>query len=817
MVAVQGGQDDSPASPGVTRPIVTQTAGGDIVVDTIMADDQQAVPVSSHGPDTVGASVDHGLNSSTPGGGDGASTRQTVVSQPRLPEGVKTTSSTPAVEHVPPQELFEALIESMKASPGPTNVDVWRLSIQDLFTAKYARIPVSVDALPAGRTRFPKLKGPEAKSLLDLFRRCYVSASVSFADWKRLAHQISKELLLTKWAFKEIIRKLVSQQKWATAPVPNQWAEVVRAGNTARQMDGENKGSITYEDFMFDPAKFSLEDSITLKAICVARLGNTGFQRLGEGSDDEWRIIVGIAEGHIVCRRMPDFLRSVLDSKERLRLYSTVQAQVEGQLVLHISGGRDIPLSRQTTKAITEKILESAELLRVSLPDLHRLLGSTKTISYNRSTRSILFLFFSRNKAKKLQDVQVPFQGRVYTLENAHQPVRGSLWLNQRGPDGRSGYPRSAYTIILYNLTRFDDIGRIAAYLRSKIQTEFELEDMDTCTPNSRTSTAWKVTFHLAGCPKFLQGIVRLLWFGTPIIIRHPDVGRRLQCLQCGTLGHPAGRCQFTEAQLRGPGGVEVIEADLQAVEDLAKPFSSPDEMRQMAMRRLQVQQSEDAAAQAAVTPVALTVAPSPSPVTEPPRTGIPLQQVYTPPGTHEGPPPPPPAPKCRPAQPWLTRPIRGGRRIWSPLQASKGDLKVSSGSYHVLQEDELDETETSSNSVDRDTHDLPRQASSKMTDRDASSKKGPPTLTPEDLARQTAAARRGQVSVVAGPTLLANKRRERSTCEQLIKQLSPGTSHAIPMEPMPHAEPMHVTELVQILGLREVATPATGNFFVWR
>uniref|UniRef100_A0AAV1TQ50 Uncharacterized protein n=1 Tax=Peronospora matthiolae TaxID=2874970 RepID=A0AAV1TQ50_9STRA len=115
MVAVQGGQDDSPASPGVTRPLVTQTAGGDIVVDTIMADDQQAVPVSSRGPDTVGASVDHGLNSSTPGGGDGASTRQTAVSQPRLPEGVKTTSSTPAVEHVPPKELFEALIESMKA------------------------------------------------------------------------------------------------------------------------------------------------------------------------------------------------------------------------------------------------------------------------------------------------------------------------------------------------------------------------------------------------------------------------------------------------------------------------------------------------------------------------------------------------------------------------------------------------------------------------------------------------------------------------------------------------------------------------------
>ena len=113
----------------------------------------------------------------------------------------------------------------------------------------------------------------------------------------------------------------------------------------------------------------------------------------GGGTDEEWRIIVRLAEGHIACRRMPDFLRSVLDSGGRLRLYSTIQAQVEGQLFLTLSRGRPIPNGRQTSNGITEMILESAERLQVCLPELHRLLGLTKVISYTRSSRIIHFYF----------------------------------------------------------------------------------------------------------------------------------------------------------------------------------------------------------------------------------------------------------------------------------------------------------------------------------------------------------------------------------------------------------------------------------------
>ena len=209
-----------------------------------------------------------------------------------------------------------------------------------------------------------------------------------------MAQQIGTELLLTKWAFKEIIRKLASKQKWATAPIPRQWSQVVRTGSSTAMDEAAGRQLPVFEDYMFDPAKFSEAETTTLRSICSARWNRASAYRLREGTDDEWRIIIGIAEGHIACRRMPDFINTVFNSDERLRLCRTVQAQVEGQLVLSLRHGRDIPIGRRTTHAITEKILESAELMRVSLPDLHRLLGLAKTISYNRSTRSIHFYFF---------------------------------------------------------------------------------------------------------------------------------------------------------------------------------------------------------------------------------------------------------------------------------------------------------------------------------------------------------------------------------------------------------------------------------------
>ncbi|GMF51549.1 unnamed protein product [Phytophthora fragariaefolia] len=126
---------------------------------------------------------------------------------------------------------------------------------------------------------------------------------------------------------------------------------------------------------------------------------------------------------------------------------------------------------------------------------------------------------------------------------------------------------------------------------------------MDTNTPEPTTSTSWRIVFQLAGCPTFLHHKVRILWFGTGIIIKHPNVGRRLQCLQCGELGHLLARCTYTDNDLRGLGSIVVTEADIASFEDIAKPFGSLEEIKQRAAVRLQQQHEAEETAEAALKP----------------------------------------------------------------------------------------------------------------------------------------------------------------------------------------------------------------------
>lgn len=62
---------------------------------------------------------------------------------------------------------------------------------------------------------------------------------------------------------------------------------------------------------------------------------------------------------------------------------------------------REIRVCRRTTKAITETILESAELARVNLQALHLMLSQTKNISYDHVKKTIHFYYFARTTAER--------------------------------------------------------------------------------------------------------------------------------------------------------------------------------------------------------------------------------------------------------------------------------------------------------------------------------------------------------------------------------------------------------------------------------
>uniref|UniRef100_A0AAV1UPJ4 Uncharacterized protein n=1 Tax=Peronospora matthiolae TaxID=2874970 RepID=A0AAV1UPJ4_9STRA len=114
------------------------------------------------------------------------------------------------------------------------------------------------------------------------------------------------------------------------------------------------------------------------------------------------------------------------------------------------------------------------------------MLSQTKTISYDHVNKTTHFYFFTQTTAACHKAVRVPFFGRLYRLRNAHRLESGSVWQRKQGLNGLPYGRRVGYTVDLHSFTRFSDVGKLAAFLKEKSSTDF---DMDTHTPDSRTST----------------------------------------------------------------------------------------------------------------------------------------------------------------------------------------------------------------------------------------------------------------------------------------------------------------------------------------
>ena len=100
----------------------------------------------------------------------------------RSPGSLSAPPPPPPSPSVQPRQMFGALSVEMKAFTGQASLDVWRLTVQELFALEYSRLPVSLDALPANRKRYPTLTGAELGSFLDLFRQCFVATPGTYAD-----------------------------------------------------------------------------------------------------------------------------------------------------------------------------------------------------------------------------------------------------------------------------------------------------------------------------------------------------------------------------------------------------------------------------------------------------------------------------------------------------------------------------------------------------------------------------------------------------------------------------------------------------------
>ncbi|KAE9067300.1 hypothetical protein PF007_g28125 [Phytophthora fragariae] len=490
---------------------------------------------------------------------------------------------------------------------------------------------------------------------------------------------------------------------------------------------------------MFNPALFSKEDIATLSAICTQPLDDRQGRRLREGTKDEWR------------------------SSVELR-----KKQVEGELVIQLRSWAEIKENRQQTRTIKDDILLAATAVgaRVNLADLQLMLNLAKTISYDYVRRRIHIFFFDRATAKKFQDTLVAFKGVVYKPVNMHRQDTGSVWERQLGRDGVRLAAQREYEITIYNVTRFTDIGRLSAYLQIHLAGDFELEDMDDCTPNSLTSTVWKLKIKSAECPEYLRGIVRIVWFGRTLVLKHPYAKQRLQCLKCGNLGHTMARCRYTDELLRGAGSRVAEDQEIVGLEDLAQLFSSLAEVKLSAAKRLQLQAEAESRAHEAVLP-----AESGHQRAQEVRT--PAQGMTTAEGReprtvksdhHEVAP--------EPKQKWIAMPLPRGRTLYAhPATLKQNGIRISSRYAELVEEDEEDNA-----------------GESKLEEK-------PPAQPVIDVSSgdEQPEVPRPKISAAAKAKLHLKG-----------KMLTVQTTPAQDLITFPDIE--------QALGLRQVATPSTGN-----
>ncbi|KAE8994202.1 hypothetical protein PF005_g16099 [Phytophthora fragariae] len=186
--------------------------------------------------------------------------------------------------------------------------DEWMATIAELFANAHDKVAIDEERVPAVKHRYPKLRGDERALLTTFFTEVFVVSRGMFADWDRYATAATRDLYNTSWSFKKILESLIDKVKWAREQPMNMWVAKIKAATTNEIT--RNGTAKKYQTFMFNPAKFSRADIETLMRICEQPVAVTHGRALRAGTKDEWRILAGMAEGNIVCRRVPEFAKS---------------------------------------------------------------------------------------------------------------------------------------------------------------------------------------------------------------------------------------------------------------------------------------------------------------------------------------------------------------------------------------------------------------------------------------------------------------------------------------------------------------------------
>ncbi|EGZ16942.1 hypothetical protein PHYSODRAFT_499568, partial [Phytophthora sojae] len=75
---------------------------------------------------------------------------------------------------------------------------------------------------------------------------------------------------------------------------------------------------------LFNQSVYSAEVTTQLRQVCEKTYGKHSKGAFREGTEDEWRIVQGLVEGTVICRRLPQFFNRIMRTEDKLRIIGTV-------------------------------------------------------------------------------------------------------------------------------------------------------------------------------------------------------------------------------------------------------------------------------------------------------------------------------------------------------------------------------------------------------------------------------------------------------------------------------------------------------------
>ncbi|KAE9065520.1 hypothetical protein PF005_g28586 [Phytophthora fragariae] len=285
----------------------------------------------------------------------------------------------------------------------------------------------------------------------------------------------SRQLL--EYVLSKELGKVSAQNAELQAPVLTQWAQKV----VGQQEGGSGVGATTNE-FLFNQNVYSAEETTHLRQVCEKTYGKHSKGAFREGTEDGWRIVQGIVEGMIICRRLPQFFNRIMLTEDKLMIIGIVRAQVERLLIMDLDGELPVKEEFQSTKSLQESISIATMNRNTDHQQLWGLLAAVKTISYNAAKHEIHFYFFTREAASRFDGLEAPFHRATHRLVNAQPAGRrapgANVWELQYEEDGALISTASEYVVILRNVTRILDLGRLHAFLKHVLRVPFVFEDL---------------------------------------------------------------------------------------------------------------------------------------------------------------------------------------------------------------------------------------------------------------------------------------------------------------------------------------------------